>query len=96
MVEWLLLDGVHTKAAGAPIGRQHELAADVRPDEAQALLSVTHLAFTRTNIALHPAVIKPMPMPSRQVADRSFHTAYNTLKTSEHRLRQWERTARRE
>src|SRR5262249_18705447 len=65
MVERLLLDRVDAEAARAPVGREHDLVALARPDEAEAALPVAQLALTRTDVALEAAVRERVPVASR-------------------------------
>jgi hypothetical protein len=65
MGERLLLDRVDAETARPAVGREHDLALFAGPDEAEPALAFVQLAKARAKIALHPAVIQPVPVLCR-------------------------------
>jgi hypothetical protein len=63
MKQRLLLDRIDAKAARTPIGREHELAAQVAAHEAKASLPLVHAAIARADVALHATVFGLVPIP---------------------------------
>ena len=64
VVERLLLDRVDAESAGAAVGGEHHLVVDPAPDEAQATLTLAQPAGARADVALHPAVLERVPVPT--------------------------------
>jgi hypothetical protein len=62
MVEGFFLDGIDAEAAGATEAGHHHLAALVGTHETHAPLTFMQLAEPRTQIALHPAILQPVPV----------------------------------
>jgi hypothetical protein len=62
MVEGLLLDGIHAKAAGSPVGVEADLPAGTAAHKAQAALPLTELAIAGTNVTLDPVIGQPVPV----------------------------------
>src|SRR6187200_638155 len=65
VVERLLLDRIYAETARPTVRRQHHLVGDPTTDEAQTPLALTQPTRPRADIALHPAVVKRMPIPTR-------------------------------
>ena len=70
MIQWLFLNRVDAKPAGAAIGGQHHRITHPLAHEAQPLLPCMQLAFAWTQIALDAPIRQGMP-PLRRVR-RSF------------------------
>jgi hypothetical protein len=64
MIKRFLLNRVHTKAAGSAIGRQDNLILVAGTDKAHSPLPLMKLTQSWTEIALHPAILQPMPILS--------------------------------
>ena len=62
MIEWFLLDRIDAEAAGSAIGRENHLVARPPAHETKSTLSFMQLAESRAEIALHTAVLQPMPI----------------------------------
>src|SRR5262249_25111517 len=63
MVQRPLLDPGHARAAGAPVGRQHDRVLLAHPHEAEPPLTLVQPAGPRAHIALDPPVTSAMPVP---------------------------------
>ena len=62
MTERFLLDGIDAKTAGTPVGGQNHLLVPAGADEAEPPLPLAQLAQARTEVALHPAIVKDVPI----------------------------------
>lgn len=73
MVQRFFLDRVNAKTAGAPVGRKHDLAALPGPHKTQSPLPLVQLAEPRTEIALDPPILKPVPVARRNDRTELIH-----------------------
>ena len=62
MIERLLFNWIHAKAARSAVGREHDLVVAIRAHKAQSALALVQLAVARTNVALNTPVIKAVPI----------------------------------
>src|SRR4030095_7180207 len=62
VIERLLLDGIDAEAAGAAVAREHDRIALARAHEAEPALTLTQLAGTRADVALHTSVLEEVPV----------------------------------
>ncbi len=65
VVQGLLLDGVDTEAAGAPVAGENDLIPYASANEAQAALALGEPACAGAHIALDPAVFPAVPEARR-------------------------------
>ena len=69
MGERLLLDRVDAEARGAAIGGEDDAIVAPGAHEAQAALALVQLAQARADVALHAAVVEPMPVAAGRARD---------------------------
>jgi hypothetical protein len=62
MIERFFLDRVDTVAARAAVRGEHNLVVLASTDKAEAALTLVQLAIPRTDVALHAAVVEPVPV----------------------------------
>ena len=67
--ERLLLDRVDAEARGAAIGGEDDAIVAAGAHEAQAALALVQLAQARADVALHAAVVEPMPVAAWRARD---------------------------
>src|SRR5262249_44406764 len=63
VVQRLLLDGIDAEAAGAPPGGEDDRVVLAGAHEAQPALTLVQAAGAGTDIALHPPIVQPLPVP---------------------------------
>ena len=62
MIERLLFNRIDTKTTRSTISVQDNLVILAGADKTQPLLAISEFAKTRTNLALHPAIIELAPV----------------------------------
>jgi hypothetical protein len=62
VVQWFFLDGIDAIAAASPVGCQDDLAFEAAPHETESALPIVQLAESLTKVALHSAIVEPMPI----------------------------------
>ncbi len=69
MIEWLFLDGIDAKAAGAAIGRQDDFVVRAGADKTESALTFSEFAEAGTDVALQSTIIDLVPIPPRNATE---------------------------
>jgi len=64
MIQWLFLDGINTKAAGAAIGRQDNFIILASANETESALAFSELAEAGTDVTLQSTIVDLVPVSS--------------------------------
>ena len=75
MVQRLLLDGINTEAAGAPVSREDNLIVLSHSDEAETSLSLPKATEAGAEVALNPLVFQPVPVAGRNRIFSPLHSS---------------------
>lgn len=62
MVQWFFLDGIDAKTTRTAVGRQDDLVVFPSAYKAHSSLTFVKLACAWADVALHPAVLEPVPV----------------------------------
>src|SRR5690606_22376037 len=86
MIQRLLFDRVDAEAARAAVRKEPDLTALDATHEAQATLSLVHLACARTDVALNAPIVRCMPVLGRVAHGMSEKVPVVFTSVQEYRL----------
>jgi hypothetical protein len=84
VMQGLFLDRVDTEAARTPISRQHDLIVVPRPHKAKAPLPFVEPTIPRAQVALHPSIVKLVPIGGRHHGRKVRRRHRSLLESARH------------
>ncbi len=79
MIEWLFLDGIDAKSAGAAIGCQYYFVIRAGANETEPALALSEPAEAGTDVTLQSTIVDLVPVSSRYLAGADVFRSARTL-----------------